>query len=164
MAKRKTTSKVPATIKVVSQEQKMGCGIACVASVKGATYRGAKRWFKDLHGCECCHGYMPEAMVIALGKAGLSYRACKTRRSKEISKDDEKKDSDDRWSRIKKGDITVRPGDILLVWLDDGDKHFIVRIDEKRWMDPKLQRPYTGMPNERKGWQSSIPTHVIRQV
>jgi len=59
-------------MKPITQEDPMGCSIACVAFILGISYKKAKVYFKSLGG-PIKTGYLCKDVVKALWGAGLSY-------------------------------------------------------------------------------------------
>ncbi len=58
--------------KPITQQDLMGCSIACVAFILGVSYEKTKNYFKGL-GSPMKTGYWCKDVVKALSRAGLNY-------------------------------------------------------------------------------------------
>lgn len=113
----------------VTQEDSLGCGVACVAFVLGITYQEAKKFF-DPKRIESADTYCPDIQK-ALKMGGLVYD----------------------WDRYKGGEIPDYS--ILFIGKSDYYKegHYVVRVANK-WMNPWID----GSPVENavSGFQKTL--------
>jgi len=59
-------------LNLIVQEDPMGCGIACIASITGKSYKEAKKFF-DNPEFSASRGFYCRELVKALGKKGIKY-------------------------------------------------------------------------------------------
>ena len=104
----------------------MGCGVACVAYLTGASYEVAReRFFGNIVGGDWCRcGYTRKALVQALDDASLKYEA--HRFSKHRVWHDQMRDGDVLVARLPKGGRKAPR---------DGCLHYVVATPHG-WMDP----------------------------
>ena len=62
--------------KTVTQEESMGCGIACVAAILDRSYKSAKKLFENPQ-YSASRGYYCRDLVKVLNKSGLDYTFAK---------------------------------------------------------------------------------------
>ena len=58
--------------KLITQEDPMGCGVACVASLIGISYEEAQKFFKENHSVT--RGYYLKEILEALSRKNLNYK------------------------------------------------------------------------------------------
>jgi hypothetical protein len=131
---------------LITQEESMGCGIACVASRIGEDYQSTRKLFSDSER-SLNEGYYCEDLIEALEKKGLKYG----------------------FKEIKEGDegIVNRTGTI--VFAKRGDKypegHWLLKT-EKGWMNSwfnwpsKIKEAVSGYDSEFPG----IPEWVVYEI
>lgn len=104
---------------LVAQEDGMGCGVACVASVLGKTYRSAMAMFPN-PGLATVRGYPRKELCAVLRSAGAPYR---------------KRGFGRRTGPAKAAVIPLRSIVCVRRWGGDRYLHYLVRCEDG-WMDP----------------------------
>lgn len=128
-------------MKEVVQEDRMGCGVACMAAVLDITYQEALGLFKNgMNRAETEGFYCPD-IVMALAKQGKSYRF------KKVS---------------KPGDEIFETGSIIYVRksLRYPLGHFLARA-EQDWMDSWINFPSLPRKAGLRGNLPGIPQYII---
>ena len=123
-------------MKAVTQEDLMGCGIACVACVLNKSYKSAKKLFRNPKHADT-KGYYCRDIIDVLKNAGLIYTFVKaTSKNKGFLK---------RYSTI--------------VFIARNNKyfngHYLVKT-EKGWMNPWINFP--NLASVRAGFQKKLPS------
>ncbi len=119
-------------MKAVTQEDAMGCGIACVAFVIGRSYRTTQHnYFRERK--PSTKGYYCFELTRALSRAGLKYS----------------------YKRVK-GNLNAKEGSI--VFIEKGGRypggHYLVKV-KSGWMNPWINFPDIRKP--RSGFTKSLP-------
>lgn len=126
--------------KSVTQEDPMGCSIACVAFILGINYKQSKKYFKGL-GSPVKSGYWCKDVVKALSRAGLSYDYKYIKR-----KIDFKEDTIVFIKRTKRYPIG----------------HYLVKA-KSGWMDPWINL-HSSIKNAKSGFRKRLPSRGIYVV
>ena len=122
--------------KSVTQENGLGCGLACVAALCKVSYKlTQKNYFKGL-GSANTRGYYCKHLIKALSKAGKKYN----------------------YGFIKRK-INWRNG--MIVFIKRSKKypqgHYLVRLNNK-WTDPGINLPHdTNLINAKSGFRRRLP-------
>ena len=105
-------------MKIVTQEQGMGCAVACVASLLEISYKKALQLFKNKKGASTRGYYCPE-ICSALKKAGKNYK----------------------WQKVTKSN-RIRTGTIVFIKRSNiyPEGHFLLKTP-KGWMNPWINYP-----------------------
>lgn len=126
----------------MKQEDKLGCGVACVAFILSVDYKNALKLFIDGKRKAKFEGFLCKDLVVALRIAGLSYKF------KYIK------------AKIRKKIYKIN----TIVYLRKSKKyplgHYLVRF-ENNWMDP-----WINFPNENKkaGFRKRLPEKPIYAI
>ncbi len=116
----------------VAQEDPMGCGIACVASLCGISYQKAKKLFDKPQNAVSI-GYFCRDIVRALGKTGKRYS----------------------FRRIKRKTHYPENSIVFIAYSKRYPAgHFLARA-ENSWMDPWIDFP--SIKNVRAGFRNRLP-------
>lgn len=132
-------------MKLIAQEDHLGCGAACVAAVLGVSYQESLDLFKNGQKKAVEVGFLCKELVIALKKKGLEYeyRYIKGKLRKKIS---------------KQGTV---------VFLKRSKKypsgHYLCRA-ENMWMDPWINFPDEDRKSGFRKRQPEKPIYVIYPV
>lgn len=123
-------------IRAVAQEDQMGCGIACAASLCGISYNKAKKLFDKPQNAESI-GYFCRDIVRALGKTDKQYS----------------------FRRIKR---KIHYPENSIVFIAYSKRypagHFLVRANN-RWMDPWIDFP--SIKDVHAGFRKRLPGKCI---
>lgn len=108
-------------MKAITQEQGMGCGVACVASLVGLSYKKAMRFFKNKKGASTRGYYCPE-ICYALKRSGKNYK----------------------WKKATKASKPLLQKQGVIVFIKRSKKypegHYLLRT-ANGWMDPWINYP-----------------------
>lgn len=122
---------------IVVQEDRLGCGVACVASLLGISYLNALKMFQNGKKKATFCGFSPKNIVFALKKAKLSYKTVYVKNKK---------------SKPKNGSI---------VYVGRCKKypfgHYLLKT-ENGWMNPWVNPPYEPRT---AGFLKRIPGKIV---
>jgi hypothetical protein len=127
-------------MKLIKQEHKFGCGIACIASILNIKYKNALRLFKNGEKrAEKIPDFYCKEMIWILKNQGLNYEYKYVK------------------NKIKKR--IYQPNSIVFIKRTKKYKygHYLIRINS-RWMDPWINLPDK---NIRAGYRKRLPAKPI---
>ena len=121
-------------MRLITQEDPMGCGIACVATVLERDYTSTRRLFDTRHAAT--RGYYCRDLIQALRKKGRSYRFTK--------------------AQSKNEDLLDIVGTIVFIERSKKypEGHYLVRTQEG-WMNPWINFPH--ITPAQSGFQKKLP-------
>ena len=122
-------------MKLVTQEGPMGCGVACVASLLGLSYKEARKLFDDGSVKDRTTGFYNKDFVKALAKVNIRAKGCSIK----------------KWGnkRIKPGTIVFsRRSKLYPVG------HFLLKT-EGGWMNP--WKTGATIKEAKAGWEKRFP-------
>ena len=124
--------------KSITQEEPMGCGIACVALILNKSYKSAKNLF-DNPEYSIKKGYFCRELVKVLNKNGVNYNFSKI-------------NEDNKYLLNKEG---------VIAFLEKSQKypsgHYLVKT-KKGWMNPWINLP--NINSAKSGFQKKLPGKV----
>lgn len=127
-------------MRLIKQENKLGCGVACVASILNLSYRNALKLFPKNRAEK--HGFICKEIVQALGRGGLRYE----------------------YKYIKPRFENKIYGEDTVVFIQRSRKypegHYLVRKDRK-WIDSWINFPNK---KRRAGFRKKLPGRPIYAI
>ena len=120
--------------KLTAQEHSMGCGVACVASLLGISYKKSLRLFNKKYAST--RGYYLKELALALSKKGLDYKYSKI-------------------TDVTKKSLKI-PGSIVFIRRSKKYPagHYLLKTD-KGWMNPWIN--YPKINPAKSGFQKKLP-------
>ena len=132
-------------MKLIAQEESMGCGIACVASIIGKSYKDTKKFF-DNPEFSASRGFYCRELIKVLNKRGLKY--------------DFKKFKEDYKRKLKINGSVV----FIKRSKEYPSGHYLVKT-KKGWMNPWINFP--NISPAKAGFQKKLvgqPQWIIFQI